>query len=275
MGSFKLLRSIHTRINIPYTSSSPVGLIDANTIDPWSQSGKYGLGWTYLCIVLVVLVIAIRIYHFWTDKLRQALYKEDQHQHQANWRTSPESDDCSSPNTGTTMSTVQHFKHELEVVQKPAYQHSTSSISIVNHTLALFRWVFYRPVAGFGWRSPILSMPSLGVIVILVVASIFVILYCFVPQPLYWQSIRYGSPPVAIRAGMISIAMTPWIVATATKGNLISFLTGISHERLGVFHRWLAYLCTLLVLIHAIPFYVQPVWKDGGLTVFTSISTLR
>jgi predicted ferric reductase len=99
---------------------------------------------------------------------------------------------------------------------------------------------------------------------------VFVMLYCFLPQPLFWQSIQYGSPPLAIRAGMIAVAMIPWIVGLSMKANFISILTGIGHERLNVLHRWLAYICLLLSLIHTVPFYITPLWDQGGLTVFKS-----
>lgn len=69
---------------------------------------------------------------------------------------------------------------------------------------------------------------------------------------------------------MIAVAMMPWIVALSMKANFIALLTGIGHERLNVLHRWLAYLCLLLSLIHTIPFYVQPVWEHGGLNIFQS-----
>ena len=75
-------------------------------------------------------------------------------------------------------------------------------------------------------------------------------------------------PPLAVRAGMMAIAMTPWIIATSMKANLISYITGIGHERLGVFHRWGGYLCLFLVLVHTIPFYITPVWDDSGMSVF-------
>ncbi|KAK3612718.1 hypothetical protein LTR56_028276, partial [Elasticomyces elasticus] len=45
-------------------------------------------------------------------------------------------------------------------------------------------------------------------------------------------------------------------------------MTGIGHERLNVLHRWLAYICMLLSLIHTVPFYVTPIWDQGGLVVF-------
>lgn len=255
------------RIYIPLTSSSPAGLVEADTVDPWIKSGKYALGWTYFCVVLVVLVSVTRVYHLWTDKLRQAMHKIEVEKHIANY--SPDTD-YAMQNLGTGATIDQLFPRtgEKAVILSRGQSH-WSSIGPVNDTLALFRWIFYRPVPEIRWRKKIiLSFPSLAVIAILIIGLAFTTLYCFLPQPLYWQSIQYGSPPLAIRAGMIAIAMVPWITATAMKANLIALVTGIGHDRLGVFHRWGGYLCLFLSLVHVIPFFITPVWDDGGMTVF-------
>lgn len=69
---------------------------------------------------------------------------------------------------------------------------------------------------------------------------------------------------------MLAVAMMPWIVAMSMKANLVSFVTGIGHERLNKFHRWGGYLCLFLSLVHAIPFYVQPAREKGAMEVFRS-----
>ncbi|KAJ7122221.1 hypothetical protein C8R44DRAFT_919421, partial [Mycena epipterygia] len=53
----------------------------------------------------------------------------------------------------------------------------------------------------------------------------------------YWPNDAMGhSPPIATRAGWISIAIMPFIIAFATKVNFVGLLTGTSHEKLQVFH---------------------------------------
>lgn len=259
------------RINIPLTSNSPPGLVEADTVDPWSQAGQYALGWTYFCVILLGLVTIVRIYHWWTDKMRQALYKE--HNLVQNTGYSPEDYSAYSANPSTGATTDKFFPPDM-VIQNPTYQSSASSIAPINDALALFRWVFYRPIPEIRWRKYKIVFPSLAVTTIIVIGTAFITLYCFLPEPYYWQSIRYGSPPLAIRAGMISIAMTPWIIATSMKANLISLLTGIGHDRLNVLHRWGGYLCLFMALVHTIPFYIQPVWDDNGLTVFTNLISI-
>lgn len=143
-----------------------------------------------------------------------------------------------------------------------------SSFAPLNNVIAISRYVFYRPIPSFRLRKVEIGFPSAGVVFIVSVALIFVTLYCFIPQPLYYSSIAFGSPPVAIRAGMLAVAMMPWIVALSMKANLITMLTGIGHERLNVLHRWGGYLCLFLSLIHTVPFYVTSAWDKGGLATF-------
>ncbi|KAG9677218.1 putative FRE ferric reductase-like transmembrane component, partial [Aureobasidium melanogenum] len=264
-----LSQGLEKRINIPLNSTSPAGLVEANTRDPWSKSGKYALGWVYFCIILLVFACLLHLYHIWTDKIRTALYKEDA---AASAMIESPATDYELSVLSTDRSTHKFFPREGPLPEQPKMQSSVSSMWLVNNAIAVSRCVFYRPIPVFrvrkGWRP--IMFPSLGAVVIVSLALVFVVLYCFIPQPLYWQSIQFGSPPLAIRAGMIAVAMMPWIVGLSMKANLISFLTGIGHERLNVLHRWLAYLCLLLSLIHTIPFYVTPIWSDGGLGVFQS-----
>src|ERR1700733_13790468 len=64
------------RIYIPLTPTSPAGLVEANTVDPWIKSGQYGLAWTYFALAIMACVFFVRMWHFWQDKIRQAIYKQ-------------------------------------------------------------------------------------------------------------------------------------------------------------------------------------------------------
>lgn len=153
---------------------------------------------------------------------------------------------------------------------EPKEQLPDFSFGAFNSVLALVRFVFYRPLPVLRYKKGEFQFPGPGTVFIVLVALIFVTLYCFVPEPLYYSSIGFGSPPLAIRAGMIAVAMMPWVVALSTKANFITVVTGIGHERLNVLHRWAAYICLFLSLIHTIPFYITPVWDGGGLSTFES-----
>lgn len=258
------------RILIPLTSTSPPGLVQADTVDPWSKSGKYALGWTYFCVALMGMVVLVRLWHWWQDKIRQAIYKQEVEEHYRNLYSLEPEWEQHAIQTGQTSNG--HFFAEGEKAKTSFSPKSHfSSIGLVNDTLALFRWVFYRPIPDIVWRKHRFTFTSLSVLMVGFVALAFVTLYCFLLQPLYWQSIRFGSPPLAIRSGMIAVAMTPWIVATSTKTNVLSLITGIGPERLNVLHRWMGYLCLFMSLVHMVPFFIQPVWEDGGMAVFSQL----
>lgn len=266
------LPDLEKRVLIPCCNdTSPSGLVEATTVDPWRKSGKYALGWVYFSIILLVLTAAIRWYNFWNDKVRTAMHKD--RMEELIQTGSPDTDYELSA-LSTDKSTRKFFPREgplpSTATEAPKESSAVTSSRFLNVSTALVRWVFYRPLPTWriknGWRP--IVFPSIGAIAIVLAALTFVILYCFVPQPLYWQSIRFGSPPLAIRSGMIAVAMMPWIVALSMKANFISMVTGIGHERLNVLHRWLAYICLLLSLIHTIPFYVTPIWEKGALRTF-------
>jgi hypothetical protein len=267
----KTLHTLVARINIPYNSSSPAGLIEANTRDPWNKSGKYALAWVYFGVILLVFTSVLHLYHSFTDRIRAAMHQEEV----------LKSSTTSSPSTDyelstykysypTDKSTTKFFPRNGELPAAPKVQSSISAFRPFHLIIALFRLIFYRPILEIrlrpSWRP--IGFPPLGVAVIVLAGLAMSLLYTFLPQPLFWQSIQYGSPPVAIRSGMLAVALMPWIIATAMKANLISLITGIGHERLNVLHRWGAYICLILSLIHTIPFYVTPVWDAYGLTQF-------
>ncbi|KAE8147310.1 ferric reductase NAD binding domain-containing protein [Aspergillus avenaceus] len=252
--------SLVKRINIPIVASTTPAEIDEMQRDAWSNAGKYGRGWVYFSVVLFAIAAIVRFYHFWGDKIRIALYKADAAE------TSPHAmspqEEYELPSAATDSSTAQFFPARGPLPSSAKQQSSISTIAPLNNTIAFVRWIFYRPLPVMRiWKLHIVP-PSLGASSIIAAALVFVILYCFVPQPLYYSSTVIGSPPLAVRAGMIAVAMIPWIIALSTRANFISVFTGISHERLNVLHRWAGYLCLLLSLIHMIPFYVTPIWED-------------
>lgn len=92
------------------------------------------------------------------------------------------------------------------------------------------------------------------------------------PKPYYWADEKFGgSPPLATRSGWMALACMPFVLyvrhsvniltvltiasATATKTNWITLVTGVSHERLQVFHRWISYAFFILALLHTFPWY--------------------
>ncbi|KAH7090494.1 ferric reductase NAD binding domain-containing protein [Paraphoma chrysanthemicola] len=264
--------SLNRRVNVPYNSTSPPGLIEANTVDPFNKSGKYALAYVYFCIPLLVFAALMRYYHLFTDKIRTALHQEEVLQ----------SSTTSSPDTDyemsvlyTDKSTMKFFPREGPLPSAPKTQSSVSSVGPINNMVAFFRFVFYRPIRQIhirkGWRP--IVFPSLAVTVIVICALLLGVLYSCLPQPLFWDSIAYGSPPLAVRSGMMAVALLPWIVALSMKANFISMVTGIGHERLNVLHRWAAYICLVLSIMHTVPYYITPVWEKGARQTFEQMFT--
>ncbi|KAI2466450.1 ferric reductase like transmembrane component-domain-containing protein [Annulohypoxylon bovei var. microspora] len=133
--------------------------------------------------------------------------------------------------------------------------------TVAHKILAVFRFVNYRHSKGPA--ADYFGFPSLGTLAFLGVTSLFLLLMTFLVHPYYRGRRGYGSPPLAVRTGLMAQALTPIIVALAGKVNFITMLTGISHEKLNVFHRWVSYMCLFLSIVHTVPFIVQPL-RDGG-----------
>lgn len=106
-------------------------------------------------------------------------------------------------------------------------------------------------------------VPSTGPILTLGLVFIVSMVYCLAYQPWYRPLSVWGSSPLAIRAGLIANAYMPFTFILATKINPITLLTSISHEKLQVYHQWLARIVLVFGLLHGIAFCYQP-WKDGG-----------
>ncbi|KAK9788637.1 putative FAD-binding FR-type domain-containing protein [Seiridium cardinale] len=128
---------------------------------------------------------------------------------------------------------------------------------------ATFRYLSYR-----GVKLPLLHRNSapVGILMLGAVGAIFLFGMTLGPRPYYWpntDSVDYGSsPPIATRAGWMGLACMPFVFVTAGKTNIITLLTGVSHERLQVFHRWISYVFFILALIHTFPFIVYNFQMD-------------
>ncbi|KAF2866942.1 ferric reductase like transmembrane component-domain-containing protein [Massariosphaeria phaeospora] len=127
--------------------------------------------------------------------------------------------------------------------------------------IAMVRYLSYR---GFHVKALRWNSAPVGVLLLGLAGTVFFFCMDLAPQPYYWPDIMYGgSPPLATRSGWMALACMPFVFATASKTNWITLLTGISHERLQVFHRWSSYAFFVLALLHTFPFIVYHVrWHD-------------
>lgn len=122
-------------------------------------------------------------------------------------------------------------------------------------TVAVFRFWAYRcyQVKALRWHTP-----SIGVMLLLGIGFLFFALMVLAPQPYYWPTTAaFGdSPPLATRSGWLALAGVPFIIMFAAKANMIGALTGVSHDKLMVFHTCLGWAVFVLALLHTFPFIV-------------------
>ncbi|KAL1690600.1 hypothetical protein GGG16DRAFT_55264 [Schizophyllum commune] len=115
----------------------------------------------------------------------------------------------------------------------------------------------YR-IESLGWYSP-----PLAALLVVAAMTIFVFSLMLAVRPYYWPNMAMGhSMPIATRSGWIAIAIMPFMIVFATKVNFVGMLTGVSHERLQVFHRWSAVLMYIPSLVHTFPFIVMNI-REG------------
>ena len=139
--------------------------------------------------------------------------------------------------------------------------------SFTQKLVAGCRYLAYRRIPGRSFQ--ILELPSMGVLAILLLTVVFFAGLVFAARPYYRQHRGYGSPPIAIRSGLMAYACTPIMIALAGKANIITLLTGVSHEKLNVIHRWIGWIILVLSLIHTIPFFYAPLHDIGYTTLYT------
>ncbi|KIW89750.1 uncharacterized protein Z519_09907 [Cladophialophora bantiana CBS 173.52] len=276
-GIGESMEDLVKRVNIPINSTTPPALVAAIQHDPFKNASKYGLIFVYIGIILVLSTTFKRLYYYWGDKIRTALYKEEvinsastlsplgasPHQGYGDY-------ELPSAISAQTDGSTRHFFPPTGplVAEKVQQQAAVSAIAPLNNTIALFRWIFYRPIPAIKIGKWSFTFPSLGVVVVMLICLVSSLLYCFLPSPLFYASMAYGSPPLAVRAGMMSVSLLPWVVMLANKANPVAFLTGIGAERLIVLHRWTAYLCVIFAIIHAVPYWYQSVTDPAGFATF-------
>ena len=143
----------------------------------------------------------------------------------------------------------------------PRTQTRTALRAARSKALAAGRYFTYRRAQGYA--SDRLGLPSFGILALLLLSILFVCILAFTTRPYYREHRGFGSPPLAVRAGLMAAACLPLIVALSGKANFITLLTGIGYERLNVFHRWLGWIFFGLSVVHAVPYIVAPL-RDGG-----------
>ncbi|KAK7531506.1 ferric reductase NAD binding domain-containing protein [Phyllosticta citribraziliensis] len=143
---------------------------------------------------------------------------------------------------------------------RPASSTQQSGAGALDKARALGRFAFYRSK---GQRYSCIALPRAGLVVFLLITVVFLAAIIFAERPYYRPHFGYGSPPIAIRCGLIAFACHPILIALAGKANIVTLLTGISHERLNIVHQWVGWIVFVVSLIHTIPFFLASV-RDRG-----------
>lgn len=131
---------------------------------------------------------------------------------------------------------------------KPA-SNSSSSIffQATNAATNLARRATYLQVTPPG-RAFWFKVPPLGVVYLILAYISFILFLEFLNDHGFtgrtWWTI------VGLRAGWLTVAQIPLVVLLVSKHSLIGLLTGVSYERLNVFHRWVARGMLLLATLH-------------------------
>ncbi|KUJ13839.1 uncharacterized protein LY89DRAFT_708955 [Mollisia scopiformis] len=121
-------------------------------------------------------------------------------------------------------------------------------------SIAAVRYLSYR---GFHVKAIRWNSATVGILLLGFAGTVFFFCMELAPGVYYWSSGLYGnSPALATRSGWMATACMPFIFATATKTSWITLVTGVSYERLQVFHRWISYAFFILALLHTFPFIV-------------------
>ncbi|TVY33102.1 Ferric/cupric reductase transmembrane component [Lachnellula subtilissima] len=134
------------------------------------------------------------------------------------------------------------------------------SNKIWQRALASTRFLGYRTfyLRGLNWYSP-----AAGVMLLGLAGFVYFMSLTLGPKPYYWpKKPSYGdSPPIATRSGWMALALLPFVMILSSKVNWITVLTGVSHEKLQVFHRWASWTMFVLALVHTFPFIVVHMQK--------------
>ncbi|PVF99996.1 hypothetical protein CPB86DRAFT_256586 [Serendipita vermifera] len=124
--------------------------------------------------------------------------------------------------------------------------------------------------------NPIWTVGPLGPNILLFIVLVFISMYCWVNEYFY-RSPFYGSPPLAMRSEWLACALIPFLFVLGAKRNLISWITGVSHDKLQVLHQGFGFLTLYMSLVHVFSEIIQskmelpwtevyksdPVWWTG------------
>ncbi|KAL6451535.1 FRE7 Ferric/cupric reductase transmembrane component 7 [Candida maltosa Xu316] len=167
--------------------------------------------------------------------------------------------------------TLKHIYYRYRDMSYRGKQTSNLGTSLMDVLLSYCRYFGYKQTPK--WLT-FLSVPnSVGSASYMSIASLYLLCYCLVPHFWYRGCMGFGSPPLAVRAGLMATALTPFIYVLAGKSNAITLLTGVSYEKLNTFHQYTGVACFVLSVIHTIPFIYQNIAEGGASNLHEQFTT--
>ncbi|CAH7668467.1 expressed protein [Phakopsora pachyrhizi] len=135
------------------------------------------------------------------------------------------------------------FHHRINGLQ--------SLFSIHPMVSAIFRWASYLQLKAF--RK---FIPALGPLLLIISFWIFSVAVCVLPRPFY-RSPKFRDSALSLRAGWIATAMVPWAYATATKRNILVYISGVSYHRILTLHKSIPWICLFMSILHAFTKFIK------------------
>ncbi|KIY72479.1 hypothetical protein CYLTODRAFT_417875 [Cylindrobasidium torrendii FP15055 ss-10] len=131
-------------------------------------------------------------------------------------------------------------------------------------SLAFARAVGYRRLPTFIGRfvAPWVTVGNRATTLLLLLGTLFTTLYMFA-LTYYYRPPFYGSAPLGLRSEWLAMATLPFLVAFAQKINIVSVLTGASHQKLQVLHQGVAGLHFYTSLVHTIAMSIRSARERG------------
>ncbi|WWC66087.1 uncharacterized protein I303_108709 [Kwoniella dejecticola CBS 10117] len=116
------------------------------------------------------------------------------------------------------------------------------------------------------WAKQVLSwvwtFGALGPNLVLFAGLLFATGFTFINEYYYYPPF-YGSAPLYLRSEWIAMATLPLIFVLGSKRNIISVLTGVSHEKLQVLHQGAAFNFTYMSIVHTVASCIRAIRERG------------
>ncbi|OCF78055.1 hypothetical protein I204_02061 [Kwoniella mangroviensis CBS 8886] len=141
------------------------------------------------------------------------------------------------------------------------YSIGTKSKIYVNVT-SLLRMLTYPQLPHLQWLTWIWTFGPLGPNILLFAGLIFATGFTFINEYYYYPPF-YGSAPLYLRSEWIAMATLPFVYVLGSKRNIISVLTGVSHEKLQVLHQGSAFNFTYMSLVHTVAACIRAIRERG------------